>query len=167
MSYAKQALQDIVTQCDAVLCQFTAEDYARPLAEFDGSSIGQHFRHILEFLECLAVGYPDNVVDYASRKRNSLYETDPNVAAAALANFAESLMEVSENQSILVRAEYNMTERPEYYSTVGRELMFVYDHAIHHLAIIKVGMRCSFPEVQSDKDFGVSPSTIKARTFTT
>ncbi|MBN8681075.1 MAG: hypothetical protein J0L99_00410 [Chitinophagales bacterium] len=167
MSYAKQALKDIVNQCDAVLSQFTAENYARPLTEFDGSSIGQHFRHILEFLECLSKGYPNNVVDYAARKRNSLYETDPKVAAAALANFSESLMEVSENQSIMVRAEYNMSERPEYYSTVGRELMFVYDHAIHHLAIIKVGMRCSFPEIKSDRDFGVSPSTIKARSLTT
>jgi len=42
-------------------------------------------------------------------------------------------------------------------------LLFFYDHAIHHLAIIKIGLLCHFPHVQAEKDLGVSPSTIKAR----
>jgi hypothetical protein len=39
----------------------------------------------------------------------------------------------------------------------------VYDHAVHHLAIIKIGIRCSFPQWIIDRDLGVSPSTLKAR----
>ena len=48
-------------------------------------------------------------------------------------------------------------------SSVGRELGFAAHHAIHHLAMIKIGLRCHFPHIQIDRDLGVSPSTIKAR----
>jgi hypothetical protein len=46
---------------------------------------------------------------------------------------------------------------------MGREMVFVYDHAIHHLAIIRIGLQVHFPEVDVDVHLGVSPSTIKAK----
>jgi hypothetical protein len=82
---------------------------------------------------------------------------------ASLDAFAVSLMEMQSNMAVALKAEFGGAERPNYQSTVGRELAFVYDHAIHHLAMIKVGLRCHYPHIQIDRDLGVSPSTIKAR----
>jgi hypothetical protein len=163
MTHAKQAIQLIVDQIDHLLGQIAPHDYRRPLEEFDGSTLGQHFRHILEFFQCLDKGVAGGMVDYASRERNLLFEDNPAIAAAAFEDFLRMLDTRSGEQRLEVKAEFGGNDRPVYQSTLGRELLFVYDHAIHHLAIIKIGIRCQFPEISINKDLGVSPSTIKAR----
>jgi uncharacterized damage-inducible protein DinB len=163
---AKTALLHTIHQITDLLDQLEAHEYRRPLPEYNGSTLGQHFRHILEFFICLKKGLPEGVVDYASRERNLLYEDSPGIAKAALESFAETLERLEPEQNLLFVAEFGNQERPAYQSTLGRELAFVYDHAIHHLAIIKIGLHCQFPHIQTDRDLGVSPSTIKARKTT-
>ncbi len=160
---ANDALSAIVQQIKYVLFQLAPADYRRPLPEFEGSTLGQHFRHALEFFQCLERGAFTGLIDYAARERNLLYEHDPRLAAEAFERFAQGLDMLDLVQAVDVRAEFNSDLRPTYSSTLGRELLFVYDHAIHHLAIIKIGLRCSFPTVQTDTDLGISPSTVKAR----
>lgn len=160
---AKDALLLTIHQVADLLSQLAPHEYRQPLPEFDGSTLGQHFRHILEFFICLERGVPDGLVDYASRERNLLFEDSPGVALSALQAFVIALEDLQPNTSVELKAEFGGVERPCYQSTVGRELAFVYDHAIHHLAMIKVGLRCRFPHIQIDRDLGVSPSTIKAR----
>ena len=160
---AISAILAVVQQINHVLEQLEPHEYRRQLPEFEGSSLGQHFRHILEFFQCLENGVRSGMVDYAARERNLLYEDNPNLTSAAFENFADALPSLQILDPVEVRAEFGGQERPSYPSTVGRELLFVYDHAIHHLAIIKIGLLCQFPHVRADKDLGVSPSTIKAR----
>lgn len=157
------ALSAIVHQINHVLSQLSPYDYRLPLPEFEGSTLGQHFRHALEFFQCLEEGACTGLIDYAARKRNLLYENDPRLAAEAFERFAQGLNVLDLLQPVDVRAEFNSDLRPTYSSTLGRELLFVYDHAIHHLAIIKIGLRCHFPAVNTDVNLGVSPSTVKAR----
>lgn len=160
---ANNALLTTVQQINQVIAQMSPDDYRLPLPEFEGAALGQHFRHILEFFQCLEEGIHSGVVDYAARNRNPIYESSPEIAAAAFGAFAHVLPSINPAQSIQVRAEFGSDDRPCYDSTTGRELLFVYDHAIHHLAIIKIGLLCHFPQIQTEKDLGVSPSTIKAR----
>lgn len=159
------AILAVVHQINHVLDQLEPHEYRRQLPEFEGSTLGQHFRHILEFFQCLEQGVRSGIVDYASRERNLLYEDNPGLTASAFQSFAEGLPSLDASRLVDVLAEFGGQERPSYSSTVGRELMFVYDHAIHHLAIIKIGLLCHFSHIQADKDLGVSPSTIKARTI--
>jgi hypothetical protein len=159
----QHAILDLLNQINRVLVQIEPMDYRRPLPEFDQSTLGQHFRHALEFFICLEKGYPTGLIDYASRERNLLFEDNPSIAMAAFEAFVTQLSSFDADKIIQVRSEFGVEERPQYASTLGRELLFVYDHAIHHLAIIKIGLRCHFPEIQTEKDLGVSPSTIKAR----
>lgn len=159
----KQAILAVVQQINLVLEQMEPHEYRQQLTEFEGSTLGQHFRHILEFFQCLEQGIHQGTIDYAARERNLLYEDNPRLTAAAFSAFADALSLFRSSDAVDIRAEFGGQERPSYTSTVGRELMFVYDHAIHHLAIIKIGLRCQFPHIRSDKDLGVSPSTIKAR----
>ncbi len=159
-----EALTDLTEQILRLLDRIEPENYRRPLREFDGSTLGQHFRHILEFYQCLAVGALQNDgVDYAARQRNLLFEEIPGAAAAAFDDFLFDLQNFDCQQVIAVRAEFGSCDRPAYQSTVGRELMFVYDHAIHHLAMIKIGLRTNFPEIRTEKNLGVSPSTTKSK----
>lgn len=160
---AKDALLLTIHQVNDLLDQLAPHEYRQALPEFDGSTLGQHFRHILEFFICLERGLPDHLVDYASRERNLLFEDAPGIAKSTLEAFASALPEMESDAPIALKAEFGGQERPSYQSTVGRELAFVYDHAIHHLAIIKIGLRIHFPHIQTDRDLGVSPSTIKAR----
>lgn len=161
---ADVALHTIIQQINHVIDQLTPENYRLGLSEFEGSSLGQHFRHILEFLQCLEDGVQSGIVDYAARNRNPIYENNPEVAQAAFEAFSNALNSFDATLPVQVRAEFGSDERPCYSSTLGRELLFVYDHAIHHLAIIKIGLKCQLPHVTVEKDLGVSPSTIKART---
>jgi len=160
---AKDAILLTISQVTHLLGQIEPHEYRQPLPEFDGSTLGQHFRHILEFFICLERGIPSGMVDYASRERNLLYEDAPGVALATFQSFADTLERLQASEIVALKAEFGGANRPCYQSTVGRELAFVYDHAIHHLAIIKIGLRCHFPHIQADRDLGVSPSTIKAR----
>lgn len=160
---ADTALLTLVQQINQVISQLDTDHYHCPLPEFNGSSLGQHFRHILEFFQCLEDGVQSGTVDYAARNRNHVYETNPEIASAAFDAFNHALPNFDMAQPVQVRAEFGTDNRPCYESTVGRELLFVYDHAIHHLAIIKIGLICHYPEISVDKDLGVSPSTVKAR----
>lgn len=160
---AKQAVLDIIQQINALLAQLEPHQYRKPLPEFDGGTLGQHFRHILEFFQCLEQGLPERMIDYASRKRNLLYEDNPALAARAFDDTAGIFDRCDDHTELTVRGEFGCETRPTYQSSFGRELLFVYDHAIHHLAIINIGINCHYPEIRKDKDLGVSPSTIKAR----
>ncbi len=161
---AETALLTIIHQINHLISQLGPEEYRRPLPEFEHNSLGQHFRHILEFFQCLEDGAVAGTVDYAARNRNPLYENHPDIALAAFEAFSTALAAYDPTVPVQVRAEFGSDDRPSYHSTVGRELLFVYDHAIHHLAIVKIGLHCCFPHVQVEKHLGVSPSTIKART---
>jgi hypothetical protein len=160
---AQHATLDLIRQIRSLLVQIDPVQYRLALPEFNGSTLGQHFRHALEFFQCLEKGSEAGLVDYAARERNLMYEDNPVFTAEAFDVFAASLHALNLQAPINVRAEFGSDERPEFPSTLGRELLFAYDHAIHHLAIIKIGLHCHFPEISMDKDLGVSPSTLKAR----
>ena len=131
---------------------------------FNGSSIGQHFRHIYDFYECLLKGIGDGRIDYAKRERDVRIETEPLYAKAAFQKISAQLCDLDENRNFVVLADFSSelnTERPSVESSVGRELMYAYDHAVHHLAIIKMGLKTDCPSFHVAKNIGVAPSTIK------
>ena len=91
-------------------------------------------------------------------------ETEPIYASQILQSLNQRLTEVNEEASIEVVADFSSDsshERPVVSSTNGRELMYAYDHAVHHLAMIKMGLRVACPEVKIDQNLGVAPSTVK------
>ncbi len=159
----KTALLNLIQQMDLLLQQLSEEEYCRQLPEFDRHSIGQHFRHVLEFFQCLEKGIAAGVIDYSERPRNTVYETQPAAARQALGSIAQGLVDLDDRRPVAVCAEVGADHRPCYNSTIGRELVFTFEHAIHHLAIIKIGLRCHFPHICVDRHLGVAPSTLKAQ----
>lgn len=161
----KEGNQDILIRMISLLEALDNQTYAQPLEIFKGSSIGQHFRHILDFYLCLIKGINAGTVDYANRDRNPLAESDVQYTKQAFYEVSEAIEQFTEAQNIKVRGDFSAhdIERPELLSSIGREMMFAYDHAIHHLAMIKIGIDIVMPQLNIDNNIGVAPSTIQYR----
>ena len=72
-----QSAVELSNQLCSLLTQLSEEQYQAPLDLFNGSSIGQHTRHIIEFYQCLNASFQQEVsVCYEERKRNLAIECD-------------------------------------------------------------------------------------------
>lgn len=126
-----------------------------------GSTIGQHIRHILDHYLSLMAG-DQGVVDYDQRHRGSRIETDVTQARVQIADiitWARKLDEVSLVTPVTVVCEVSLcrTERAQVTSTLGRELMFLSSHMVHHQAI--VAMIASALSVSVEPGLGLAPAT--------
>lgn len=160
----KKGTKNIAQQINSLLIQLDQTTFAQPLDIFNGSSLGQHFRHIIDFYDCLVSGSNSGRVDYAARKRQTGIETDPRLALNEFNAILNQVEQLNELNKVEVKADFptnGQDVRPIVQSSVGRELMFASDHAIHHLALIKIGLQTAFPHLVIDKNIGVAPSTIK------
>lgn len=160
----KQGTDIIIHQMADLLGKIGEQPYGQPLQLFNGSTIGQHFRHIVDFYGCLLRGVADGRVDYAQRQRDTRIETEPLYASEVLKGFMETMNQFVEDDAVEVMADFSSDfneTRPMVQSTVGRELMYAYDHAVHHLAMIKMGLKVTAPAVEVDRNLGVAPSTVK------
>ncbi len=162
---AQQGTLLITDQMSALLQRLPLAVYTSPVPLFHGSTVGQHFRHILEFYTCLIEGSATGQVDYRSRKRNDALSDHPATALMALEYIAATIRPWDDQQLLHVQSEFAETagDGPAYLSSLGRELQYAFDHAVHHLAIIRMGLEAHFPEVPVCADLGVAPSTIKHR----
>ncbi len=156
----------MIRQIQELLNQLDSTAYAKPLMLFEGATLGQHFRHILDFYNCLVEGALSGQLDYSKRARNPLMETDVNVAKESFQTLLKKIEQLNDHQAIKVVTDFSVeecSERETVNSSVGRELMYAFDHAVHHLAIIRIGIQTAFPDVQINDRLGVAPSTVKHR----
>lgn len=154
----------VITQLQDLLQQLNADAYTHPLEALEAHTLGQHFRHVLEFYQCLLNGGKGQVVDYSTRKRDLLLETRPDKALQSLSNIRARLSGLDTSLALKIRADLSPScteERELCGSTLGRELMYVFDHAVHHLAIIRIGLRSAFPHIPFQRELGVAPGTLR------
>lgn len=164
---AKKGLLHVCLEIAGILGQINPQDYNTRLALLNGSSLGQHFRHILDFFHCLALAGETGVVDYANRERSPAAEADPHYTARAFEVVLNKIERMDEAAFLQMRADFQdipEEQRALYPTSAGREMTFVHDHAIHHLAMINIGIKEYCPYILTPEYFGVAPSTIKYRT---
>ena len=125
------------------------------------ASIGGHTRHIIELLKCASDGYHSGEVDYLNRVRNLSLETDRMLAMQELVNLQTQI--IKKDKSLRLSTESDDIGSPGFVNTTYfRELVYNAEHTIHHLALIRVGLR----EMKLDivgEEFGVAYSTLKYR----
>ena len=156
----------LITHQTSDLLQLLDRDaFTKPLNLYHGSTVGQHVRHILEFYTCLLEGTKSGMVDYSSRQRNLTLSENPSAAIATLEYIERAVQSLDERQTLEVESEFSVHEadldRVWFPSSVGRELQYAFDHAVHHLAIIRMGIETCFPHIPVDPELGVAPSTLK------
>lgn len=154
----------IFSQVIVILDKITDEDYSEGLDVFNGSTVGQHFRHILDFYNCVLIGAEHGELNYANRDRSPSIERNTSLAKDAFLELQHKIDTISDSTKLKVMTDFhNENNQQDVWvdSSVGRELMYAYDHAVHHLAIIKIGIRENFNYANMDESIGVAPSTIR------
>ena len=131
--------------------------YQEPCQFLSNASIGQHTRHIIEMFQCLYDGYEIGRFSYDKRARNQQIETDLTYAVACIQQIAADMNKEDKN---LISVYWIKDEEYEIRTNYFRELMFNFDHCIHHQALIRVAFETS-TDIQLSADFGLSPSTIE------
>ncbi len=157
------ACTKILHQLSEVIRQIDQEDFARPSETLGQSTIGQHMRHTLEFFLCLEQGCQIGIVNYDRRAHDKLIESDKFIALNAVSRIIDFVGSQQADRPLKLEvghqpdSEECLTIDSNYY----RELSYNIEHAVHHMAIIKIGLRELAPYVQFTPDFGIAVSTVR------
>lgn len=153
-------LHEILTEQQNLLRKVSAKMYTQSIPSLDGSTIGGHTRHIIEFLEILLNSYHTNQINYDERQRNVELEENPEKAIQTISEILSSINLPNKNLIMHQTVGNISLEIP---TNFFRELLYNIEHCIHHQALIKV----AFNEIKMshllNKNFGIAPSTVQYR----
>ena len=123
------------------------EDYSCKLPSFYSSSVGGHFRHILDHYQCLLDGAGTTAqLNYDLRARDTDIESDRFAAMMKNSQLKTTLQEKAASFQMDAPLTVSFMHSAQdgssttCTSTFSRELAFVGHHATHHQAVIKLMM---------------------------
>ncbi len=165
MSQLTYACQAILDQLSAAVQQLTDKEYTSPSETLSGSSLGQHLRHTLEFFICLEQGYGMGVVNYDRRAHDKLIETNKEVALQVIDRISSFVNGQTKNKILVLEVGYDLSieENVAVQTNYFRELTYNIEHAVHHMAIMKIGICEVAQQICIPSDFGVAASTLRHR----
>lgn len=150
---------DTLEQFKTILKELPNEYYIAPCDVLSYATIGQHTRHVIELYLCLVSGYDNAMVSYDKRERNKKIENEVPYALEQLTFIQQHL----EKPNKTIQMEYELNAKENVLdSNYFREVMYNLEHAIHHHALIKIGIQ-NFTNIELPESFGVAPSTIQYR----
>lgn len=125
--------------------------------------VGAHLRHVVEHYEALVRGQPLGVVDYDGRPRDRKLEASPTLARDRLVGLREVLGQWTPDmldRPVRVLGQGGITGDFDFCvtSSVGRELVFLASHAVHHFALLAKHLRRHGVPVPAH--FGKAPATV-------
>ena len=160
--HLQKAANNIFAQLSDSILQLSDEQYCRPCGSLLNNTIGQHVRHIIELFQCLEYGHVEGCVNYEMRKRDPEIETNRGLALDLLKNVFEGLK--NENKPLVLLA--NFDDQSDQYLEIStnyyREVAYNLEHAIHHMALMRVGIT-EISDIALSESFGMAVSTIKHR----
>lgn len=155
---ALDQLRDLVVRLDQ-------DQYVTSGLGAGSSPLGVHVRHCLDLVDALCAGLATSEpIAYDRRVRGTPVETDRDLAIETLADRVErvrriapaSLASTIEVEALVAPGQPELTLD----STGAREVVYVFHHTIHHLALIAAHARAL--GLAPDPDVGVAPSTLAA-----
>ncbi|MEM9855983.1 MAG: hypothetical protein AAF843_01430 [Bacteroidota bacterium] len=140
-----------------------SENYTRKISLLSNASFGQHIRHILEFYGCLLHNQQEQYINYDSRVRSLVLESNTEAACSYIVNLQDLLRENFTNDTVHLISNFSRTEDAleSIKTNMLRELAYCLEHSIHHKALIKVGLLSIGKGHLVESDFGVAASTIR------
>lgn len=157
--------QQIVEQISNLVDELSQEQFTTPIQTLSGATLGQHIRHTIEFFQCLEQGMASGHVCYDKRKHDKLIETDTTCAKQVMVELLQSWKSFPEDKVLKLEVAYDpVSETGEIInSSLLRELIYTIEHAVHHMALIKIGVLEVAPKVKLPHGFGVAVSTVRYR----
>ena len=149
-----QMLKGILLRLDDV-------QYAASLEVLSNSTIGQHVRHVLEFYLCLLNSEEAGVLNYDTRQRDLALQSHVQNGIHTIEHIIHRLNSTHMNSPLTLEGDHGIVSPARFSvdSNVKRELAFNLEHAIHHQALIKIGLNQLGQRMASG--FGVAPSTLR------
>ncbi len=165
LNATEQVLEQVETIIDCyILHTDNCDDYYE-------LNIGRHIRHItdhyLAFVKAVDelkpnLGNKKIKIDYNLRNRESTIETSPLAAQACLKTLKLSLSSLNFDllSAVEVSSEINCfhTQNHLFSSNLERELLYLINHTIHHLAYI--ALLAKNTEISLPSSIGIAPSTL-------
>lgn len=150
-------LEEQVNRLHAVISTLPQNAYQQKVPALYHSSIGDHTRHIVEILQCTVYGHANGMIDYHNRARNLQLAEHPEQAMAKLQQLVQNCR--LENKAVNVIHGAADQRDNQVLSTYFRELLYNVEHAIHHMALIKVAL-FHLGVQDLPEGFGMAYSTI-------
>jgi uncharacterized damage-inducible protein DinB len=168
LSQNKNLLQvniDALGEGAALLALLKPEQYTRGYKPAFHSTIGAHFRHVLEHYRCFIRQLETGHICYDDRERDPLLERDFTYANQTLIELQGELRGLGQ-QNLDKPCQLSDQQATESVtSTVLRELLFLQSHTVHHYAIVGAMTRAF--GIQPSDDFGVAIATREHQKSTT
>ncbi len=157
------AASTILKQLSQLVEQLRDNDLLMPSRTLNNSTIGQHLRHTLEFFICLEEGYNQGIVNYDKRNHDKLIETDKFIALGTIQGILEFVNQQQQDQPLKLEVGYHHTSEESVIVETNyfRELTYNIEHAVHHMAIMKIGIHEVAPYITLPPDFGIAVSTLR------
>lgn len=156
------SVKDSFTQLSDAINQVSASEYMYPSPMLSNATIGQHTRHIIELYQCLLNGYETGEVCYDLRKRDAAIETDRELAKKLLIEIANTSERPNKDLKLIAIYGDSTAEELALQTNYYRELAYNLEHTIHHMALIKVGLK-ELNTIEVSETFGVASSTTRYR----
>jgi uncharacterized damage-inducible protein DinB len=133
-------------------------------------AIGPHLRHIIEHYTALlaALSSTDKVVDYDARDRDMRLQSEPDATVAKLRTLQGTFQRLAHTGGNWVDLGHALVTRLQaghtgeltvtVDTTLGRELMFLSSHTVHHFALVAQYSKAA--GVDLGHDFGKAPATV-------
>lgn len=155
MNLHLQLWQDFINLCQSL----TSNQYTLKCTTLNGVSIAEHLRHSYEFYHCLLLGKQVNKVNYEARLRDRLIETDLAYAIEKMSKLKDQLALTRMDCDLVL--ESKEAQAGFVNTSFERELVYCLDHAVHHQALIKIGLKEQTLSHLVNQDFGVAYSTLR------
>lgn len=143
--------QQLITLCQRV--------YTKP-CELAMSPIGTHVRHIIDHLWAFQDGHKTACIDYNTRRRDTALERDPALADRAITQFLAWFNDANlDNRGLTVISEISIhqCESTLMKSTINRELAYLINHSLHHVAYAKLIAKAH--GIAVPEQLGIAPAT--------
>lgn len=156
----QQSFKVIFSQLADSIARLTNEQYSQKIETLSGATIGQHVRHVIEMFVCLQDGYAVGTINYENRKRDISTEISKEKAIHLINEINNSIFQ--ENKSLVLEAGFdeNSYDLHSYATNYFREIAYNLEHTIHHMALIKIGIK-RVSDIILPENYGVAPSTVK------
>lgn len=153
--------QKVIQQTLSMLKALTTAQYQAEIPLLFGSTIGKHTRHIIEFYTCFFASLSTGKLSYDARERNPRLETDLAFAGEVLTLLYNTLSGGVNDLQLEMSATLFEGNPPHISITTSRrELNYLADHTVHHLALMKVGVAVLDEELKLSSEIGIAASTL-------
>lgn len=155
------SLRDLLDEMRSMIERIDDETYVAPAHGRSGGGIGGHVRHCLDHIGAFVTGTRTGLCAYDRRARGTAVETCRVAAIHSILDLDADLLRLGSHLfEMPVDVETQVDPAGAFLvttSSVGRELVFVVSHTIHHNALI--AHLLDERAIEMGPRFGLAPAT--------